>query len=120
MQKIKPNYPIPSIWHENKSGHISALEYSCALRAEASYNYLLVNGVRRLTPRELLRLQGFPDTFKIVVPYTQLRKLIGNSVSVPVIEAVAREIKKSILNKKPAKKIAVQQDLWNDELCLTV
>jgi DNA (cytosine-5)-methyltransferase 1 len=104
MQKVQSNYPSPSIWHENKSGHISALEYSCALRASASYNYLLVNGVRRLTPRELLRLQGFPDTFKIVVPYTQLRKQAGNSVSVPVIKAVAREIKKSILNKKPAKK----------------
>jgi len=39
----------PTIWHENKSGHISAYPYSCALRAGASYNYLLVNGERRLT-----------------------------------------------------------------------
>ncbi len=112
-QKVKPNYPTPSIWHENKSGNISALNYSCALRAGASYNYLLVNGIRRLTSRELLRLQGFPDSFKIVVADTHLRKQAGNSVTVPVIEAVAREIKKSIQNKKPAKKIAVQQDLWN-------
>lgn len=57
----------PSIWHENKAGHISSYPYSCALRAQASYNYLLVNGERRLTAREMLRLQGFPDTFKIVV-----------------------------------------------------
>ncbi|MDQ7090089.1 MAG: DNA cytosine methyltransferase [Methylococcales bacterium] len=112
-QKVKPNYPTPSIWHENKSGNISALTYSCALRAGASYNYLLVNGVRRPTSRELLRLQGFPDSFKIVVADIHLRKQVGNSVTVPVIEAVAKEIRKSIQNKKPAKKIAVQQDLWN-------
>jgi len=118
-QKVKPNYPTPSIWHENKSGNISALEYSCALRAEASYNYLLVNGIRRPTPRELLRLQGFPDSFKIVVPYTQLRKQVGNSVSIPVIQAVAQEIQRSILNRKPAKDIIIQQDLWNDNLCIT-
>jgi DNA (cytosine-5)-methyltransferase 1 len=46
-----------TIWHENKSGHVSKYPYSCALRAGASYNYLLVNGERRLTPREMLRLQ---------------------------------------------------------------
>lgn len=45
----------PSVWHENKSGNISVLDYSCALRAGASYNYLLVNGKRRLIPRELDR-----------------------------------------------------------------
>ena len=39
----------PTIWHENKSGHISVYPYSCALRAGASYNYLLVNGDMRLT-----------------------------------------------------------------------
>ena len=96
LLKVKPNYPIPAIWHENKSGNISALEYSCALRAGASYNYLLVNGVRRPTPRELLRLQGFSDTYKIVVPYTQIRKQTGNSVTIPVIEAVARQMIASI------------------------
>jgi len=99
MEKVKINYPTPSIWHENKSGNISALEYSCALRAGASYNYLLVNGVRRPTSRELLRLQGFPDSFKVVVPYTQLRKQAGNSVSVPVIKAVANAMLDSIKRK---------------------
>ena len=102
LSKVKPNYPIPSIWHENKSGNISALEYSCALRAGASYNYLLVNGIRRLTPKELLRLQGFPDNFKIVVPYTQIRKQTGNSVTIPVIRAVAQNMIYSIKSKTPA------------------
>ncbi len=96
LAKVKPNYPIPSIWHENKSGNISALEYSCALRAGASYNYLVVNGVRRPTARELLRLQGFPDSFKIVVPYSQLRKQVGNSVTVPVIQSIASEMINSL------------------------
>lgn len=82
----------PSVWHENKSGNISVLDYSCALRAGASYNYLLVNGKRRLIPRELLRLQGFPEDFKIVVSDQQVRKQTGNSVAIPVIRAVAIEI----------------------------
>ena len=80
----------PSIWHENKGGNISSYPYSCALRAGASYNYLLVNGVRRLTPREMLRLQGFPDTFKIVCNDSQTRKQAGNAVPVNVIKAVLK------------------------------
>jgi len=118
MAKVKPNYPVPSIWHENKSGNISALEYSCALRAGASYNYLVVNGIRRPTPRELLRLQGFPDEFKIIVPYTQLRKQAGNSVTVPVIKAVAGEILKSMKNKTPASPLPKQLNILDEE-CLT-
>jgi len=78
----------PTIWHENKAGHISAYPYSCALRAGASYNYLLVNGERRLTPREMLRLQGFPDSFEIVCNYSQTRKQAGNSLPVPIAKAV--------------------------------
>jgi DNA (cytosine-5)-methyltransferase 1 len=82
----------PSIWHENKGGNISSYPYSCALRAGASYNYLLVNGIRRLTPREMLRLQGFPDTFKIVCNDSQTRKQAGNAVPVNVIKAVLKEV----------------------------
>jgi DNA (cytosine-5)-methyltransferase 1 len=89
MEKCKKIPDYASIWHENKSGNISALPYSCALRAGASYNYLLVNGKRRPSGREMLRLQGFPESFKIVGPYTQIRKQAGNSVTVPVVRAVA-------------------------------
>ncbi|MBR1721515.1 MAG: DNA cytosine methyltransferase [Treponema sp.] len=78
----------PSIWHENKSGNISSYPYSCALRAGASYNYLLVNGERRLTPREMLRLQGFPDSFNIVVSDCQARKQAGNAIPVDMVSAV--------------------------------
>ncbi|MDP1544654.1 MAG: DNA (cytosine-5-)-methyltransferase [Anaerolineales bacterium] len=78
----------PSIWHENKAGHISSYPYSCALRAGASYNYLLVNGERRLTVREMLRLQGFPESFKISVSNSQTRKQAGNAVPVNLVYAV--------------------------------
>lgn len=78
----------PAIWHENKSGNISSYPYSCALRAGASYNYLLVDGERRLTPREMLRLQGFPDEFKIVVSDAQTRKQAGNAIPVSMVAKV--------------------------------
>lgn len=78
----------PAIWHENKAGNVSSHPFSCALRAGASYNYLLVDGERRLTGREMLRLQGFPDTFKIVCTDGQTRKQAGNAVPVPMVKAV--------------------------------
>lgn len=83
----KTQFVEPTIWHENKGGNVSAHPYSCALRAGASYNYLLVNGERRLTEREMLRLQGFPDSFKIVCDYSAVRKQAGNSVAVPCVTA---------------------------------
>ena len=48
---------------------------------------------RKLTPREAARLQGFPDSFKIPVSDVQAYKQFGNSVSVPVIRAIATQIK---------------------------
>lgn len=96
----------PSIWHENKGGNIGIHPFSCALRAGASYNYLLVNGVRRLTARENLRLQGFPDSFKIVVSDSDIRKQAGNSVTVPVVGAIARQMIKAI----KANHLASEQD----------
>lgn len=47
---------------------------------------------RMLTPREVARLQGFPDNFIIPVSNTQAYKQFGNSVAVPVIEAIAEEM----------------------------
>ena len=82
----------PSVWHENKSGNVSVLDHACALRTGASYNYLLINGVRRPTSRELLRLQGFPDSYKIVVSHNEIRRQTGNSVAVPMIRAVAKRM----------------------------
>lgn len=92
MRLKDPNYPKPYISHENKAGTITPHPYSCALRAGASANYILVNDERRPTEREMLRIQGFPDTFKIVVPYGKIRHQCGNSVAVPVIKAVAKKM----------------------------
>ncbi len=103
-----------TIWHENKSGNISALPYSCALRAGASHNYLLVNGIRRLLPRELLRLQGFPDSYKIVVSDSQCRKQAGNSLPVNTAQAVISELLKLDLineNTKIANSRKIQASL---------
>lgn len=49
-------------------------------------------GIRKMTPREWARLQGFPDTFKIVVSDVQAYKQLGNSVAVPAIQATAKKI----------------------------
>jgi DNA (cytosine-5)-methyltransferase 1 len=56
--------------------------------------------IRRMTPREWARLQGFPDNFKLVVADTHLYKQFGNSVTVPVIEAIAEQIRDYLENKK--------------------
>ena len=49
--------------------------------------------IRKMTPREWARLQGFPDSFKFVVADTHLYKQFGNSVTVSVIEGIAKNIK---------------------------
>lgn len=46
--------------------------------------------IRKMTPREWARLQGFPDTYDIPVSDAQAYKQFGNSVSVPVINAIAK------------------------------
>ncbi len=108
-QGKKPTFN-PSIWHENKSGNIGMHPFSCALRANGSYNYLVVNGKRRLTSREMFRLQGFPNSFKIVVNNSQARKQAGNSVVIPKIESVARAMVKA-MSKKPVKSY-IQAELF--------
>ena len=54
------------------------------------------DGIRKMTPREWARLQGFPDSFKLELADTHLYKQFGNSVTVSVIEAIAKEIKKQL------------------------
>lgn len=49
-------------------------------------------GVRKMTPREWARLQGFPDSFELPLADVHLYKQLGNSVTVNVIEAIARQI----------------------------
>ena len=97
LKRLKDkNYPKPYISHENMAGSITPHPYSSCLRAGASANYILINDERRPTEREMLRLQGFPDTYRIVLPYSKIKKQCGNSVAVPVIKAVAKQMIKAL------------------------
>lgn len=51
---------------------------------------------RRLTPRECARLMGFPDNYKIVVSDTQAYKQFGNSIVIPVVTAIAKNVIKTL------------------------
>ncbi len=54
-------------------------------------------GIRKLTPRECARIQGYPDDYRFPgIADSSLYKQIGNSVSVPVLEAIARRMKLAI------------------------
>lgn len=57
-------------------------------------------GIRKMTPREWARLQGFPDEFLIPVADASAYKQFGNSVAVPAIQATGNEILKLIGIKK--------------------
>lgn len=51
---------------------------------------------RRLTPREAARLMGFPENFQIPVSDTQAYRQFGNSVVIPVVKTVAKEVANSL------------------------
>ena len=53
-------------------------------------------GIRKMTPREWARLQGFPDKFKIVVADSHAYKQFGNSVAVPAIQATGRNLLRAL------------------------
>lgn len=66
--------------------------------SEQSGRYYILDhiGVRKLSMLECYRLQGFPDDFKKPVSISQQYKQIGNSVTVPVIEHIARNLQESL------------------------
>jgi DNA (cytosine-5)-methyltransferase 1 len=81
---------------ENKSGVCPTLTANMGM---GGHNVPLIKdskGIRKLTPRECARFQGFPETYKLPdnLPDTKLYKQFGNSVTVSVIERVAKKIKK--------------------------
>lgn len=68
-------------------------------------------GIRKMTPREWARLQGFPDSYKIdSLADTHLYKQFGNSVTVPVIEAIAMEIRKVLIQCESSESIPVRAE----------
>jgi len=111
MRLKKPDYPRPYISHENIAGSITPHHYSSCLRAGASANYILINDERRPTEREMLRLQGFPEDFKVVVSYGKIKRQTGNSVAVPVIRAVARQMLSALKKYEKTNISVMNQDV---------
>ena len=58
------------------------------------------DGIRKMTPREWARLQGFPEKYKIAVSHQDIRRQTGNSVAVPMIRMVANKINEIIRSKE--------------------
>ncbi|MCF7834273.1 MAG: DNA cytosine methyltransferase [Candidatus Pacebacteria bacterium] len=82
---------------ENKSGVCPTLTANMGM---GGHNVPIIKdkkGIRKLTPRECARIQGFPDNFKLPnLADSALYKQFGNSVSVPVVEAVAKQMMKAM------------------------
>lgn len=78
--------------------------------AAAKTGAYFINGkIRKLTPTECLRMQGFPKDFKLPASKNISYKQLGNSVSVPVIQSIFTEVLKqtSLLSPIPPKKTAI-------------
>jgi DNA (cytosine-5)-methyltransferase 1 len=84
---------------ENKSGVCPTLTANMGM---GGHNVPIIKdkkGIRKLTPLECARIQGFPVTYKLPqIADSALYKQFGNSVSVPVIEAVANQMMKALMN----------------------
>ena len=82
---------------ENKSGLCPTLTANMGTGGHNVPLVLTEHGIRKLTPRETFRFQGFTDDFKLPdLANSHLYKQAGNSVVVPVIERIARNIDKAI------------------------
>lgn len=82
----------------NKGGEFAV----CPTTSSSSFeqnNLLKSARIRKLTPRECLRLQGFPESFKIVVSDTQIYKQAGNAMSVNIIKMIFKQIQKASIKQ---------------------
>lgn len=62
------------------------------ITANPTYDYVYQHSYRKLTPRECGRLQGYPDSFIFPVSNSQAYKQLGNSVALPVVTAIAKQL----------------------------
>ena len=75
------------------SGHLSKKDGTTyALDSQCGQGVKIESSIRRLTPVECARLQGFPDDWCEGISDTQQYKCYGNAVSVPVVAAIGREL----------------------------
>ncbi|MFH1275730.1 MAG: DNA cytosine methyltransferase [Candidatus Woesearchaeota archaeon] len=80
---------------ENKSGVVPTLTANMGTGGHNVPIILDDKGIRKLTPKECFLMQGFPRSFKLPrIADSKLYQQAGNSVSVPVVERIAKEIKK--------------------------
>ena len=75
---------------------MNSLPYSSALMSSASHNYPLVDGKRRLTEREMLNLEGFPQDYHPQGNYTQTKRQAGNAVPVPAAAAIIKAVETAL------------------------
>ena len=99
-EKLKDQVKVNGVYQwrrqyvrENKRGVCPTLT---ANMGTGGHNVPIINdkkGIRKLTPIECARIQGFPSTYLLPnIADSILYKQLGNSVSVPVIEAVAKQM----------------------------
>ena len=92
----KNNQETPKVIQRSRGFNKGAEFELCPTISSDSFeqnNLLKSERIRKLTPRECLRLQGFPESFKIVVSDTQAYKQAGNAMSVNVVKMIFEQIK---------------------------
>ena len=92
----KNNQETPKVIQRSRGFNKGAEFELCLTISSNSFeqnNLLKSERIRKLTPRECLRLQGFPESFKIVVSDTQAYKQAGNAMSVNVVKMILKQIK---------------------------
>ena len=93
LKMNKPSYTIPARYYKDGG--------ECLLYRGENKN------PRKLTPREVFRLQGFPESFKFSVSDLQAYKQAGNAVPINVVEKVCSSVINYLFkNKKNLKKVA--------------
>ncbi len=84
----------------NRIYHSNGIHPTIASQESAGRYFIYHEGkVRKLTLKECFRLMGFRDDFKLIGSKAKIYNRIGNSVVVPMIEVIAKEIKAQILEK---------------------
>lgn len=87
---------------ENKKGVCPTLTANMGMGGHNVPIIKVKKGIRKLTPLECARIQGFPLDYKLPnISDAALYKQVGNSVSVPVIKAIAKQVKKAMNQESP-------------------
>lgn len=89
---------LPEIINDKSKGHVKTLlaSYYKIQRLTGTFVQDENHGLRLLSEKECKAIMGFPEKFVIPVSRTQMYKQMGNSVTIPVVKAIAKQIKKEI------------------------